>query len=76
MLKPVLTAEVARDNPKLQGLLETRTAVVLNIEYASLESSYESVVVESKLPLIECSRAVKFYALIFFFVNHDWDCVR
>ena len=39
-----LTAAAVQKDLKLEGLLATQTVVVLNIEYASLESSYESVI--------------------------------
>ena len=47
-------AEDVQTDPKLQSLLVTQTAVVLDIEYASLETSYESVIFGARLPIVEC----------------------
>ena len=52
-IKPKLTAEAVQKNSQLQGLLATPTAIVLNIEYASLEASYESAILRARLPVVE-----------------------
>ena len=54
VLRPEVTAEDVQRDPKLQSLLATQTAVVLDIEYASLETSYESVIFGARLPIVEC----------------------